>query len=126
MIDIGKAKALSVILFLIYWYVKTKEKIPLYCLCLISFIVFCVFIFKQLFPTMEFLSPTTEYLSFLVIVGVPFLFVIYRIGMMFDKMTAEQKREIFRPVFETSKSNIVFYSVIAIILLSSYLMGNSK
>ncbi len=109
MIDFGRTKALAGLLFFAYWYFKTKEKIPMYVVALMSYLVLCTTIFKLLLPNIEFGSPTIEYLCYLAIVGIPFLFIIYKIGIMFDRMTGDQKKDIFRPVFEMSKSNLLFY-----------------
>lgn len=121
MIDIGRTKALAGFLFLLYWYFKTKNKIPLYAVILLAYIVFCTYFFMFVFPDIKFRTPTIEYLIYLVSVSIPFFIIMYKVAMMIDGMTDDNKKDLFKPVLERSRSNILFFTLIALMLLFSYL-----
>lgn len=120
------AKVISVVLFFIYAYVKTKEKLPLFAMIYLLYFALCGFTFKFLFPEIRFGSATIEYLVFLTIVGIPFLVGFYKVGMLVDKMPKEDKEKIFKPVFEATRSNIIFWAFIVLMNLLAFIMDNHK
>jgi hypothetical protein len=122
----AKAKALTGVLFFIYWYIKSKEKAPLLIILILSHIAICTIIFKFLFPGTPFVSPTIEYLVYLAIVGIPFLISVYKIGMEFDRMPTEKRRQLFNYVFEATRPNIIFWTILVLLNLLAYIMDNTK
>jgi len=122
----AKTKALSGIIFFVYWYIKTKERAPLLIMIIVLHIMICSILFKLFFPDIPFVSPTIEYLVYLAIVGIPFLIFVYKIGMEFDKMPIEKRSQLFKHVFEATRSNIIFWTLIVLLNLSAFIMDNNK
>ncbi len=123
------AELFSALLFLGYYYRKTKDKIVAWILSYIVYFAVCAILFRKLFPNTPFVSPTPEYIVFLVAVGVPFLVLVVLLGVMFEKRKhgeAKEETKDFIILFKPTKSNIIFWTIIVLINLAAFLVGNNK
>ncbi len=123
------AELLSALLFLGYYYKKTKDKIVVWILSYIIYFTICAILFRKLFPSTPFVSPTPEYIVFLIAVGVPFLVLVVLLGVKFEKRKhseAKEEKKDFIILFKPTKSNIIFWTIIVLINLAAFLMRNNK
>ena len=123
------AELLSALLLLGYYYKKTKDKIVAWILSYIMYFTVCAILFRKLFPNTPFVSPTPEYIVFLIAVGVPFLVLVVLLGVKFEKRKndgATKGKENFAILFKPTKSNIIFWTIIVLINLAAFLVGNNK
>jgi hypothetical protein len=120
---------LSILLFLSYYYITTKDKIIAWILSYIMYFTVCAILFRKLFPNTPFVSPTPEYIVFLIAVGVPFLVLVVLLGVKFEKSKNDgttKEKENFAILFKPTKSNIIFWTIIVLINLAAFLVGNDK
>jgi len=123
------AELLSALMLLGYYYKKTKDKIVAWILSYIMYFTVCAILFRKLFPNTPFVSPTPEYIVFLIAVGVPFLVLVVLLGVKFEKREndgATKEKENFAILFKPTKSNIIFWTIIVLINLAAFLVGNNK
>lgn len=123
---LAKAKVLSGLLFFVYCYIKTKERATLLGLLIVVHVIVSISLFRVLYPDIALVSPTIEYMVLLVIVGIPFLVATLMIGREIEKMTTEKRSSLFKPVFDPTRSNIIFWSFIIIINLMAFMMDVDK
>jgi hypothetical protein len=62
----------------------------------------------------------------LAIVGIPFLIFVFVVGMELDRMAIEKKNLLFKQIFETTWSNMIFWSLVVIINLVAFVMDSWK
>ncbi len=120
---------LSVLLLIGYYYRKTKDKIVAWGLSYLTFFFCAGVLFRKLFPDIPFVSPTVEYMVFLVIVGVPFLVLVVLVGYEIEKRRASELKEDkkdFTILFKPSRSNVIFWTVFVLLNLIAFLMENNK
>ncbi len=119
----------SVLLLLVHYYRKTKDKIVVWVLSYLTFLVCSGLLFRKLFPNIPFVSPTPEYMVFLAIVGIPFLVLILFLGVEADKRKSREEQEEkkgFAILFTPSKDNIIFWAIFVMLNLAAFLMRNNK
>ena len=123
------AELLSFLLIIAYLYRKTKERITLWVLSYILFLVSSATLFRVFFPNVPFFSPTLEYTIFLIIVGIPFLVLVVLIGAEIERRrtrgAVENKRSL-SSIFKLSKDNIIFWTIIVLINLVAFLLEKGK
>ncbi len=120
---------LSVLLLFGYYYRKAKDKIVVWVLSYLTFLICSGLLFRKLFPDIPFVSPTLEYMVFLVIVGIPFLALILFIGIEADRRKSsegQKEKKGFGILFKPSKDNIIFWTVFVLLNLAAFLMRNNK
>lgn len=123
------AELFSALLFLGYYYRKTKNKIVAWILGYIIYFFICAILFRKLYPNTPFVSPTPEYMVFLIFAGVPFLALVVLLGVEFEKRKlseAKKSKKDFIILFKPSKDNIIFWTIIILINLAAFLMGDNK
>ena len=120
---------LAVLLLIGYYYKKTKDKIVLWILSYLTFLICSGFLFRKLYPDIPFVSPTIEYMVFLVIVGVPFLVFVVLVGVEFEKRRLSEVKEDkkdFAILFKPSRDNIILWIIFVLLNLAAFLMENNK
>ncbi|MFH1674271.1 MAG: hypothetical protein ABIF87_12710 [Pseudomonadota bacterium] len=119
------AKGLSMLLIIAYLYWKTRDRICLWMLSYFAFLGGSVAVFRKLFPDIPFVSPTIEYMVFLVIVGIPFLTLIVLMGVEIEKRRSKKTEKPpldFGALLALSKENIIFWAFIVLINLVAFLL----
>lgn len=116
----------SLLLVVAYVYKKVRDKITLWVLGYVLFLVCCIYIFRLIYPEVLFFSPTVEYIGFLLTVGIPFLILIILIGVEVERrrkrsVNKEPERGVSE-IFRLTKDNIIFWTLIAVINLIAYLL----
>ncbi len=117
---------LSVLLLIGYYYRKTKDKIVAWILSYLIFFFCSGVLFRKLFPDIPFVSPTLEYMVFLVIVGVPFLVLVVFVGIEIERRRSsevEEDKKDFTILFKPSRDNIIFWTIFVLLNLVAFLMG---
>lgn len=121
------AELLSILLVLAYFYKKTKSRIPLWVLGYTAYFFICAILFRKLYPNIPFVSPTCEYMGFLFVVGVPFLAVLVFVSIEAEKQQATASEDNKPTVlFKPTRENVIFWTVIVLINLAAFIMGNGK
>jgi uncharacterized membrane protein len=123
------AELLSVIAAIVYYYNKTKDKVVLWILSYISFCAICTILFRKLFPNIPFVSPTLEYMSYLAIVGIPFLVIVVVIGVEIEKQRTKAPEEYNKnraAIFTPTRNNIIFWTVFVLINLVAFILGGTR
>ncbi len=111
---------ISIIMIIVFFYKKTKEKMFLWILSYALFLGVCLELFRTVFPKIVLGSATLEYGMFLLVVGVPFLVLVVVIGVQIEKRSknrVENGALNIASVFSMQKDNIVFWGTIIIINL---------
>jgi len=122
------AELMSAVLFIAYYYKKTKDKIVVWIVSYLTYFVCSVILFRKLFPAIPFVSPTLEYMTWLFIVGIPFLALIVAIAMIYEKRRTEKvqsPQESFDILFTLSKDNLVFWACIVVINVIAFLLEDN-
>jgi hypothetical protein len=120
---------LSLLLIIIYLYAKTRDRISLLITGYIFFLLTSGIVFRFLFPDVPFFSPTLEYTVFLIWVGIPFLVVLALIFYEVEKKRTQstgEKSENISFIFEFSRDNIIFWTIIILMNLIAFLLEKGK
>lgn len=123
------AKLLSALLIIIYYYKKTKDKLSVWIISYVIFLITSAIIFRRLYPNIPFVSPTIEYMIFLAIVGIPFLVLVVMIIGEFDKRSkkkAEVDNKDFTVLFQPTKDNIIFWTIVILVNIASFILEKNK
>lgn len=114
-------KIISMLLIAAYIYKKTKDRIALWALSFVLFLIIITMLFRIYLPDVSFGSPTIEYTIFLLIVGIVFIVLIIKIGVEAEKRRSDVGKNI-SSIFQLSKENIIFWTIIVLINLIGFLL----
>lgn len=123
------AELLSVIAAIIYYYKKTRDRVVVWVLGYLSFLIFAAVIFRKLYPDIPFVSPTLEYMVFLSIVGIPFLVLVVMLGVEYEKPKTKLPDEYEKnrsAIFSLTRGNLIFWSIIVLINVVAFLLGGGR
>jgi len=123
------AEIISLLLIIGYTYKKTRDRIVIWGLICTSFIICTALVFKILFPNMQFGSPTCEYLGFLSLIGIAFFVFISGTAIELDRRRKNEKEKVemnMSWIFELSKDNIIFWTLMVLINLLAFILEHNK
>jgi len=118
-------KILSMLLIVAYIYKKTRDRIALWVFNFIVFLIIAITFFRIYLPDVPLGSPTIEYTILLVIIGIGFIVLVIKIGIEAEKRRDDIGKNI-NSIFQLSKDNIIFWTIIVLINLIAFLLDKGK